>query len=112
MERERTENGARSRETIYYLSSVEKDEASYYAMRIRAHWGIENKLHWHLDVTFREDMCRVRAKNGAVNFSAMRKYALSRTINSALNEDAKNVCGALNICTKSLRIVKSHASAL
>ena len=93
MERERTENGARSRETIYYLSSVEKDEASYYAMRIRAHWGIENKLHWHLDVTFREDMCRVRANNGAVNFSAMRKYALemlkSRTINSALNEDAK-----------------------
>ena len=52
MERERTENGARSRETIYYLSSVENDEASYYAMRIRAHWGIENKLHWHLDVTF------------------------------------------------------------
>ena len=40
MERERTENGARSRETIYYLSSVEKDEASYYAMRIRAHWEI------------------------------------------------------------------------
>lgn len=76
MERERTENGSRSRETIYYLSSVEKDEAFYYASRIRAHWGIENKLHWHLDVTFREDMCRVRAKNGAVNFSAMRKYAL------------------------------------
>lgn len=76
MERERTENGSRSRETIYYLSSVEKDEASYYASRIRAHWGIENKLHWHLDVTFREDMCRVRAKNGAVNFFAMRKYAL------------------------------------
>ncbi len=116
MERERTENGARSRETIYYLSSVEKDEASYYAMRIRAHWGIENKLHWHLDVTFREDMCRVRAKNGAVNFqrcaSMHWKCLKSRTINSALNEDAKNVCGALNICTKSLRIVKSHASAI
>lgn len=40
------------------------------------------------------------------------KCLKSRTINSALNEDAKNVCGALNICTKSLRIVKSHASAL
>ena len=76
MERERKENGSRSRETIYYLSSVEKDEASYFSRRIRAHWGIENKLHWHLDVTFREDMCRVRTKNGAVNFSAMRKYAL------------------------------------
>lgn len=70
------ENGSRSRETIFYLSSVEKDKASYYAGRIRAHWGIENKLYWHLDVTFREDMCRVRVKNGVVNFSAMRKYAL------------------------------------
>lgn len=70
------ENGSRSRETIFYLSSEEKDEASYYAGRIRAHWGIENKLRWHLDVTFREDMCRVRAKNGVVDFSAMRKYAL------------------------------------
>ena len=76
MVRERTENGVRSRETMYYLSSVEKEDASYYAGRVRAHWGIENRLHWHLDVTFREDACRVRAKNGAVNFSAMRKYAL------------------------------------
>ncbi len=76
MERERTENGARSRETIYYLSSVEKDEAFLLCDAYSWHWGIENKLHWHLDVTFREDMCRVRAKNGAVNFSAMRKYAL------------------------------------
>lgn len=76
MDRERTENGSRSRETIYYLSSMEKDDAAYFADRIRAHWGIENKLHWHLDVTFREDRCRVRTKNGAVNFSAMRKYAL------------------------------------
>lgn len=94
MDRERTENGSRSRETIYYLSSVEKDEASYYASRIRAHWGIENKLHWHLDVTFREDMCRVRAKNGAVNFSqcaSMRWKCLKRkTTNSVLSE--QEVC--------------------
>ena len=76
MDREHTEKGVRSRETIYYLSSQEKDEASCYARKIRAHWGIENKLHWHLDVTFKEDACRVRTKNGAVNFSAMRKYAL------------------------------------
>lgn len=76
MERERTEKGIRSSETIYYQSSQEKDEASYYAQKIRNYWGIENKLHWHLDVTFKEDVCRVRAKNGAVNFSAMRKYAL------------------------------------
>lgn len=76
MERERTAKGVRSRETIYYLGSQEMDEASHFAHKIRAHWGIENKLHWHLDVTFREDACRVRAKNGAVNLSAMRKFAL------------------------------------
>ena len=62
-------------------------------MRIRAHWGIENKLHWHLDVTFREDIVPRTRQEWRCQFSAMRKYALemlkSRTINSALNEDAK-----------------------
>lgn len=76
IERERTCNDGHSREVVYYLSSEEKDEASYYAGRIRNHWGIENKLHWHLDVTFREDQCRVRTDNGAVNLSAIRKYAM------------------------------------
>lgn len=76
MERARTCNGVRTNETVYYLSSEEKDDASYFASRIRAHWGIENNLHWHLDVTFREDGCRVRTGNGAVNLSAIRKFAM------------------------------------
>ncbi|WP_289742026.1 ISAs1 family transposase [uncultured Duncaniella sp.] len=76
MERERLCNGIKSRETIYYLSSEERNDASYFAERIRAHWGIENKLHWHLDVTFKEDQSRVRSKNGAVNLSSIRKYAM------------------------------------
>lgn len=76
MERERKSDGVKSKETIYYLSSEDRDEASYFASRIRAHWGIENKLHWHLDVTFREDNCRVRTKNGAVNLSILRKFAM------------------------------------
>lgn len=76
MERERLCNGVKSRETIYYLSSEEVDDAAYFASRIRAHWGIENKLHWHLDVTFKEDQCRVRTKNGAVNLSIIRKFAM------------------------------------
>ena len=74
--RKRSCDGKVSKETIYYLSSVQCDEAAYFARRIRAHWGIENKLHWHLDMTFKEDLCRVRSGNGAVNFSALRKYAL------------------------------------
>ncbi|MDE6548557.1 MAG: ISAs1 family transposase [Muribaculaceae bacterium] len=76
MERERLCNGVRTKETVYYLSSVDCDEAAYFAGCIRNHWGIENKLHWHLDVTFKEDQCRVRTKNGAVNLSIIRKYAL------------------------------------
>lgn len=57
-------NGARSQETIYYLSSVEKDEASYDASRSRAHWGIKDKPHWHLDVTFQKNFCHDVLKNG------------------------------------------------
>lgn len=76
MDRERLCNGIKSKETIYYLSSEEINDASYFASRIRAHWGIENNLHWHLDVTFKEDQCRVRTKNGAVNLSMIRKFAM------------------------------------
>lgn len=76
IERERTTDGRCSKETVYYLSSEQKDDALYYADRIRAHWGIENNLHWHLDVTFKEDKCRVRTKNGAVNLSTLRKAAM------------------------------------
>lgn len=76
MRKSRAINGVKSGETAYYLSSEETIEASYYAKRIRQHWGIGNKLHWHLDVTFKEYQCRARTENGAVNLSAMRKYAL------------------------------------
>ena len=41
---------------------------------IRSHWHIENKLHWVMDVTFKEDSCRVRNENSALNLSWMRKW--------------------------------------
>jgi len=44
---------------------------------VRDHWGIENQLHWVLDVTFNEDACRVRKDHAPENFSTMRKMALS-----------------------------------
>lgn len=76
MYRERTCDGNKSKETVYYLSSQQSDDAEYFASRIRNHWAIENKLHWHLDVTFKEDNCRVRTKNGAENLSILRKFAM------------------------------------
>ena len=43
---------------------------------VRAHWGIENRLHWHLDVTFGEDSSKVRNKNAAGVWNVLRKLAL------------------------------------
>ena len=44
---------------------------------MRGHWGIENCLHWQLDVTFQEDQCRVRKGHADANFSILRRTALS-----------------------------------
>ena len=47
------------------------------AEAVRGHWGIENRLHWMLDVTFREDECRVRTGHAPRNLSTIRKFALT-----------------------------------
>jgi predicted transposase YbfD/YdcC len=68
--------GAVTAETRYYISDEQINNASCYNSLIRDHWSIENKLHWHLDVTFKEDICRVRTGNASENLSAIRKIAL------------------------------------
>jgi len=68
--------GKLSVETFYYISSIEPD-AEFFAECIRSHWGVENKLHWILDVTFREDDCQVREKTAATNLSMLRKVAMN-----------------------------------
>ena len=60
----------------YYISDENITNASYYNSLVRGHWSIENKLHWHLDVTFREDACRARTGNAPENLSTIRKIAL------------------------------------
>jgi predicted transposase YbfD/YdcC len=62
--------------TRYYISSM-KANAKVFNSHIRQHWGIENKLHWTLDVTMGEDASRKRAKNSPQNFSVVFKTALS-----------------------------------
>ena len=69
----RTVNGKTSTETRYFIASLLKDQLSEFARAVRCHWGIENKLHWILDVTMREDSCRVRKDYGAQNFGMLRK---------------------------------------
>ncbi|MCU7833926.1 MAG: ISAs1 family transposase [gamma proteobacterium symbiont of Taylorina sp.] len=48
-----------------------------FAKVVRSHWGIENKLHWTLDVTFREDESRIRRGNGAHNMEIIKHMALN-----------------------------------
>lgn len=60
----------------FYLTSLETDAAKV-GRAIRLHWGIENELHWTLDVTFAEDACRVRSAHAPQNLSLLRRIALN-----------------------------------
>jgi predicted transposase YbfD/YdcC len=63
-------------ETQFYISSL-PPEAKRIGEAIRSHWGIENGLHWVLDMAFREDECRKRKDNAAENFAILRRIALN-----------------------------------
>jgi predicted transposase YbfD/YdcC len=63
-------------ERRYYISSL-ADSAERLLTIIRSHWGVENELHWCLDVAFREDDSRIRKGDGAQNFSFLRRLALT-----------------------------------
>ena len=66
-----------STERRYFISSLSGIDAKTIGRMIRSHWGIENKLHWSLDVSFGEDDCRIRKGFGAENVSRLRRIALN-----------------------------------
>lgn len=72
----RTHKWKSTTEYRYYISSLEP-VAEQHANITRSHWGVENNVHWHLDVTFGEDQSKTRAGYGAENFSLMRKAGLN-----------------------------------
>ncbi|HHV49424.1 ISAs1 family transposase [Azonexus hydrophilus] len=77
IERQREINGKTSYERAFYIGSKGIASAESFAKAARSHWGIENSLHWVLDVIFRKDDCRVRKDHAPHNFAALRKFALA-----------------------------------
>jgi predicted transposase YbfD/YdcC len=64
-------------EVRYYLSSLEAN-ALLLAEAVRTHWGVENSVHWTIDVTFQEDASRIRTAHSAQNFALLRRIALNQ----------------------------------
>ncbi len=69
-------NDETSTERRFYITSLESN-AEIIMKSIRAHWGIENSLHWVLDITFREDECRIRKDHAPENFNILRHISLN-----------------------------------
>jgi predicted transposase YbfD/YdcC len=99
VERECWQNNKRIIEQRYFINSIKAD-AKVFANAVRSHWGIENRLHWRLDVTFHEDESRIRKGNAPAILTTVRhicinlfqkgKSALSvkkQRYKSALNDD-------------------------
>lgn len=82
-------DGRISMERRYYISDLDGRNAEAMLGYVRGHWGIENKLHWSLDVTFREDDLRQRAGHSAENLSRIRRLALN-----LLRQDKSTKVGA------------------
>lgn len=73
----RTERAGKiEQERRYYLSSAKLD-AKTFAAAVRAHWHIENRLHWVLDVVFHDDLVRLRTGHGPQNMAVVRHFAIN-----------------------------------
>jgi predicted transposase YbfD/YdcC len=91
-------NGKKSDDVRYYIVSRYLSGKKF-AAAVRGHWGVENSLHWQLDVTFGEDQSRVRKGHADANFSLLRRASLSLLKNNKTHKVGvknKRLCAAWN----------------
>ncbi len=91
--------GKNTIERRYFLTSLPRDIEAF-AKAVRGHWGVENQLHWSLDVTFREDQSRARTKNAAQNLATLRRIALNlikRNTEENISQRQKRIFAALDM---------------
>jgi predicted transposase YbfD/YdcC len=76
LESERTPNGGRGKPKVHYIAVSKRMTPEALLAIIRDHWGVENQVHWPLDVVFNEDNARTRKDNAPFNLSIIRRMAL------------------------------------
>ena len=108
----RTERAGRTeRERRYYLSSAKLD-AKTFAAAVRAHWGIENRLHWVLDVVFHDDLPRLRTGFGPQNMAVVKHMAMNLVRNPKDNHSLKVRRKKANLNPDYLEALVRQTSAL
>ena len=68
--------GGTSTDRRYFITSLPGTDAAAVLAAVRGHWSVENNLHWQLDVSFREDECRIHRDHAPANLSVIRRFAL------------------------------------
>ncbi len=86
IERQRDVNDTVSMERVFCIGSQGVTTAESFATSARSHRGIENSLYWVLDVTFRDDDCRVRKDHAPHNFDALRKFAIAQLCQDTVSQ--------------------------
>ena len=97
VEREMIIRGKTTWEQRFFINSFEAN-AKTFAYAVRSHWGIENSLHWRLDVVMREDDCRIRQGNAPAIFAMLRHLTLNlfQAESSKISLPRKRMKAALN----------------
>jgi predicted transposase YbfD/YdcC len=91
VQRTRTIGDVTTTSEHFFIASMVTHKAQRVAQAVRAHWGVENELHWRLDVSFNEDQSRLRKGHGAENMSRLRRISLN-----CLKKDASKKMGIKN----------------